>query len=396
MTTRGWHEGSIFQRSDGRWVAMVSLPNVPGGTGGKRKSLYGKTRQEVLRKLAATQRDLERGFPIVSDRQTVSQYLTDWLIAQEALLRPRSYVRYCDDVRLHLVPTIGTIKLSQLTAQQIERLYAEKRAAGLSAGSLQHLHAVLHKALADAVRLELVPRNVASLARRPRAERAEMRYFTPEQALAFLRGAAGDPFEAFYALAINTGMRRGEILALHWRDVHLEDVEDGEPYLEVKYTLQDERGGRFTFAPPKTENGRRQILLNQTALCALLAHRERQRAQWLAASAYGAWHEQDLVFTTASGGPLRGNHILQRHFVPLCQRLGLPRIRLHDLRHTAATLMLGQRQPTEYVSKVLGHSTPSITSDIYMHVTKAMTRAAVISLDALFQTPVQEPPNTSA
>jgi integrase len=375
---RGWHEGSIFQRSDGRWVAMLSLED------GQRKSLYGKTRQDVVRKLAAAQRDREQGLPFVSDRQTVEQYLTGWLLTQQTRLRPRSYVRYRDDVSLHILPTLGWMKLSRLTAQHIERLYAEKRAAGLSVGSLQHLHAVLHKALADAVRLEVVARNVATLARAPRAPRPEMKYFTEEQAQMFLRGIHGDPLEAFYVLALNTGMRRGELLALHWQDIHFDSA---FPFAEVKYTLQDERGGRFTFAPPKTLRGLRYVPLNHTAVRALREHAVRQLAQRQAleaSEAGAAWHDEDLVFTTAFGGPMRGNHILQRHFEPLCRRLGLPRIRLHDLRHTAATLMLAGHQPTEFVSKVLGHSTPSITSDIYMHVTTAMTQAAVAALDPLF------------
>lgn len=373
MAIRGWHEGSIFQRADGRWVAMVSLAN------GQRKSWYGKTRQVVQRKLAAAQRDLEQGLPLVSDRQTVGQYLTNWLTTQQTRLRPRSFVRYRDDVRLHVLPTLGWMKLTALTAQHLERLYAEKHASGLSVGSLQHIHAVLHKALADAVRLEVVPRNVATLARAPHAPRPEMRAFTAEQARTFLQGIEGDPLEAFYVLALNTGMRRGEMLALHWRDVALDST---PPVAEVKYTLLDESGGHFSFAPPKTASGRRYVPLNQTVVRALRAHRIRQAAQRLAMGPI--WQEEDLVFTTAVGGPMRGNHILERQFAPLCRSLGLPRIRLHDLRHTAATLMLASHQPTEFVSKVLGHSTPSVTSDIYVHVTTAMTQAAVASLDRLF------------
>jgi integrase len=374
MAIRGHNEGSIFKRHDGRWTAMVSLP------GGKRKSFYGATRQEVQRKLAAAQRDLEQGLPIVAERQMLGQYLTEWLLTQQARLRPRSFVRYHDEVYLHTLPTLGHMRLSQLTAQHLERLYADKLAEGFSAASVQHLHAVLHKALADAERLELVPRNVATLARGPRAKRQEMHFFTPEQARIFVRGIQGDPLEAFYVLAINTGMRRGELLALHWSEVHLGGT---APYLDVKYTLQDERQGRFTFAAPKTERGRRRVPLNQTSVQTLRTHQAHQEEQRQVLGS--VWQEQDLVFTTAVGGPLRGNHILQRQFEPLCRRLGLPRIRLHDLRHTAATLMLVNHQPTETVSKVLGHSTPSITSDIYVHVTSDMTEAAVATLDRLFQ-----------
>ncbi|HUY78384.1 MAG TPA: site-specific integrase [Ktedonobacterales bacterium] len=217
-----------------------------------------------------------------------------------------------------------------------------------------------------------------------------MQFFTPAQARIFLQGIHGEPLEAFYVLALNTGMRCGEILALHWANVHLDAT---LPHLEVKFTLQDEQGGRFAFAPPKTRSGRRYIPLNQTVMGALRAHRIRQEAQRQVAKSVSVWQEEDLVFTTAIGGPLRGNHILQRQFEPLCRRLGLPRIRLHDLRHTAATLMLANHQPTEFVSKVLGHSTPSITSDIYLHVTTPMTYEAVSSLDQLFVDVSTAPPS---
>ena len=191
------------------------------------------------------------------------------------------------------------------------------------------------------------------------------------------RAIEGDPLEAFYTLAINTGMRRGELLALHWKDVHLD-----EGNAAVKYTLQDEKGGRFTFAPPKTDKSQRMVPLNQTAIRALRGHRKRQLEQRLTMGE--AWQEHDLVFTTAIGGPMRGNHILQRHFVPLCRRLGLPRIRLHDLRHTAATLLLVQKIQTEVVARILGHSSPDIAAEIYMHVTSKMQQDAPESLDQLF------------
>lgn len=171
-------------------------------------------------------------------------------------------------------------------------------------------------------------------------------------------------------------MRRGEILALHWKEVHLEDGS-----LEVLYPLQDEKRGCFTFAQPKTERSRRAVPLNATAIAALRRHRAKQLEQRLMAGEL--WKEQDLVFTAATGGPLRGNHILQRHFEPLCKQLGLPRIRLHDLRHTTATLLLKAKVPTEVVSRTLGHSSTSVTSDIYMHVTTQMQEEAVAELDGL-------------
>jgi integrase len=316
--------------------------------------------------------------PIVGERETVGQYLTGWLEASKAHLRPRSYARYDAAVRLHLLPALGKHPLSKLSAQDIERFYAAKLTRGLAPATVARIHAALHKALADAERHGLVQRNVASLARAPRAPRHEQLCWTAQQAAAFLRALQGDPLEAFYALAINTGMRRGEILALHWADV---DLDSG--MAQVRYTLQDDKGGRFTFAPPKTEQSARHVPLNQTALAALRRHRARQAEQRLQMG--DSWQDMHgLVFTTAIGAPMRGNHILQRHFDPMRKRIGLPRVRLHDLRHTAASLWFDQGYQTEVVSKLLGHSSSTVTSTIYIHVTPDKQREAAAALGRLF------------
>jgi integrase len=177
-------------------------------------------------------------------------------------------------------------------------------------------------------------------------------------------------------LAITTGIRRGEALALHWKDVDLDNRR-----IYIRYTLQDLKGGVFAVAPPKTESSRRPITLTELAVAALRRHRDAQRAQAEASGA--AWHEQDLVFTTAVGGPVRGNHILQRHFEPLCRQLGLPRIRLHDLRHTLASLLLRNQIPAKVAQEMLGHTTISMTLDIYSHVLPDMQQQAAASLDRL-------------
>jgi integrase len=372
MRRRGHNEGSIYQRADGRWVASVTLEN------GKRKDVYGTTRRDVAERLTRLQHDIQVGLPVVKETQTVEHYLSAWLNDIEVSLRPRSYVRYVAAVRLHLLPTLGPLKLAKLSQQHIERLYAAKLKEGLAPATVARIHAVLHKALADAERLELVQKNVASLVRAPRAERKDMKTFSPEQAKLFLGAIQGDHLEAFYVLCITTGIRRGEALALHWKDV---DLERGT--ISVRYTLQDLKGGVFTFAQPKTEKSRRFIKLTQLAIAALKRQRERQEEQRLAVG--DAWQEQDLVFTTAIGGPVRGNHILQREFAPLCAQLGLPRIRLHDLRHTVATLLFKNRIPAKVVQEMLGHSNISMTLDTYSHVLPDMQTEAANSLDDLLR-----------
>jgi integrase len=371
---RGHNEGSVFQRADGRWVASISLED------GKRRDVYGRTRKEAADKLLRLQRDLRAGLPLVREDQTVEQYLTSWISDIRPHLRIRSYARYDAAVRLHIVPTLGKVKLARLTQQQLEGLYAAKLKEGLSPSTVARVHAVLHKALSDAERLELVQRNVSSLVRAPRALRRSMTTFTPEQVQVFLRAIKGDPLEAFYVLAITTGIRRGEALALHWKDVDLDHRR-----IHIRYTLQDLKGGVFEFSPPKTDSSRRAITLTDMAVVALRRHRKAQRRR--PGELGTAWQERDLVFTTATGGPIRGNHILQRHFEPLCKELGLPRIRLHDLRHTAASLLLRNRIPAKVVQEMLGHTTISMTLDIYSHVLPDMQQQAAASLDQLLAPP---------
>ena len=201
MTRRANNEGSIYKRRDGRWAASISLDH------GRRKYLYGKTRQEVGRKLTAALKARQDGLPIAGERQTVRQYLEGWLESACPSLRPRTWSRYEQYLRLHAIPEIGRLSLAKLGPQHLQRLYASRLEAGLSPTSVAHLHAVLHRALGQAARWGLVARNVAGLVTRPRIKRQEMATLSPEQARAFVETAQGDRLGALYVLALTTGMR---------------------------------------------------------------------------------------------------------------------------------------------------------------------------------------------
>jgi integrase len=244
----------------------------------------------------------------------------------------RAWQRYEEDVRLRIVPAFGRTPLARLTAQQVQTVYTAKLGEGLAPGTVAHVHAVLRRALGEAQRLGPVQRNVATLVKAPRPAKHEMHTLTPEEARRLLEVATDDRLEALYMLALTTGMRRGELLALHWTDV---DLEDG--YVQVRYTLQHLKDDAYTFASPKTEHSRRKVSLTATAIATLRRRATRQLDE--RALAGPAWQEENLVFTNALGGPLRANHVLQRQFAPLLRRVGLPLIRFHDLRHTAATLI---------------------------------------------------------
>lgn len=203
-----------------------------------------------------------------------------------------------------------------------------------------------------------------------------MRVFTPDQARRFLACIVDDPLEALYVLALTTGMRRGELFALQWADI---DLDAGS--LQVRWTLRHLVGRVYVLTPPKTPRSRRKIALSGRAIEALRRHRVRQLDQRRAAGE--AWHEEDFVFTNAAGHALRGNHILQRHFAPILKRAELPARRFHDLRHTAATLLLLRGILPKIVFEMLGHSTVSMTLDTYSHVLPDMQRNAASALDRL-------------
>ena len=371
---RGNGEGSITLHAGGLWQARITLE------GGRRKAYYGKTRQEAAAKLTAALRDHDRGLPIVGEKQTLQQYLTHWLEVVRPRLRPRSFTRYEEVIRLHVIPMLGRTSLAKLSALQLQQLYSAKLAEGQAPASVARLHAVIRRALNEAMRLDLISRNPATLVTAPRAQRTEQQVLTPEQVHVLLNAAEGHPLQAFFTLLLMTGMRRGEGLALHWADVHLD-----EGYADVKYTLEYSKGGTYTFAPPKTERSRRRVPLNATAISALRRHRAQQLQQRLAMGE--AWCDEDLVFTNTIGRPLRGNHILQRQFAPLLKQAGLPAIRLHDLRHSTASLLAHQGVHVTTVSRLLGHSSTSMTLDIYSHVFPDAQRDATAALDRLVSAP---------
>lgn len=368
-TKKANNEGNIKKRTDGRWEARITLDD------GKRKSFYGKTRQEVSRLLTEALRNRDTGIGVLSDRQTTAQYLESWLETTKHTLKPRTWKRYTELVRLHIIPIIGSISLSKLTAQQVQALYARKMEQGLSSTTVHHLHAVLHRALDRAVRLGLVYRNASDMVDAPRMRHHEMATLAAEQARALLTAAKGDRLEALYVLALATGMRQGELLALKWRDV---DLEGGS--LQVRATLQN-TGSEYLITEPKTASSRRRVALPVAAVDALRHHRERQAVE--RAQLGAAWEDNDLVFPNGLGRPLDNINLLKYWFLPLLKKAGLPRIRFHDLRHTAATLLLGQGVNIKVVSEMLGHADVSITLRVYAHVMPHMQREAVHAMDRL-------------
>lgn len=364
-------EGSIYRRADGRWGATVTFP------GGRRRTVYAKTQTEVKARLKDLLERRERGLKVEGADQKLADYLRRWL---EDLCRPavraRTYEAYDDNLR-RLLPLIGHIKLGRLGPAQIQSAYAELLRSGCSPRSVHHSHAVLRRALNQAVLWGLLLRNPTVGVSPPRVAQPEMKTLAEDQVRSLLANAAeaGDRFLGLWTLLCTTGLRKGEATGLRWDDL---DMATGR--LTVRRSLQRQDGNGLVFVETKNRQSRRSVQLPQLALDALRRHRALQARERLAAGP--AWEEHQLIFTTTTGRPLDPNHVYVS-FQRALKRAGLPRVRVHDLRHTAATLLLGRGVHPKLVQDLLGHSTISITLDLYSHVTAAMQAEVARQMDDL-------------
>ncbi|HEV2066460.1 MAG TPA: site-specific integrase [Thermomicrobiales bacterium] len=361
-TRRGHHEGTIRQRPDGTWEVRLSL------AGGRRKSLYAKTRREVQDKLRATQRDLDVGVDVGARQQTVGQFLTRWLEdTARPTIRPSTYASYAGHVHHHLIPALGHYPLAKLTPQHVQKLLNDKQQAGLSPRTVAYMRAVLRRALGYAVKWSLVSRNVATLVDPPRAVQKPVQPLSAAQVRILLDATKDDRLGPLIHVAIATGLRQGELFGLRWRDT---DLDTGT--LHVRYAMQ-RIDGVPTFVEPKTALSRRTIPLPPSAVAALRTQRLRQIEDRLLAGS--RWQDWDLVFASGIGTPLDSRNVTTR-FQRLLSKVGLPRQRFHDLRHCAASLLLAGGVPPRTIMGLLGHSQISLTMNTYAHLSPALERDA--------------------
>jgi len=373
MGRRGNGEGSITRRNDGRYMARYTVHTKDGP---KRKTLYGRTRADVAEKLAKALSDRSSGLVFDAGTLTLSEYLDRWLShSVHGSVRQRTFERYEEIARVHIKPTLGRMKLKALTPTHVRGLYREKLDDGLSPRTVQYIHTTLRKALKEAVQDGLIPRNAADAVKAPRPSKKEINPLTPEQARAFLEAAGGDRFEALYVLAIHCGLREGEILGLKWDDL---DLEAGK--LSVRRTLSETKEVGRIFEPPKNGKGRN-VTLTPGAIETLRAHLQRQLAEIEGAG--DRYQDQGLVFPSRMGTSMNAKNLTARSFKPLLVKAGLPSsVRLHDLRHTCATLLLGKGVHPKIVQELLGHATIAITLDTYSHVLPNMQGEAVAAMES--------------
>jgi integrase len=364
-------EGGISRRRDGSWMARYTVQTP---TGRKRKVIYAKSQAEARRKLTEALANRDKGFTYDAEGLTVKGYLARWLEdSVRGSVKATTYQSYASLVRLHICPTLGSTKLSTLTPAHVQGLYRQKLDDGLAPKTVKYIHTTLHRALRQAVRWGLVPRNAAAEADPPKVITLEMRPLSPIQARTLLQAAKGNRLETLYVLAVTTGMRQGELLGLRWEDVDLECRT-----VRVRRTLTLARGGPC-LTEPKTKGSRRSIRLTAGALEALERHRGRQEGEGAAKG--DEWNAWNLVFCTRRGTPVRRDNLHDKHWKPLLKRSGLPDVRFHDLRHTCATLLLTKGVHPKIVSEMLGHSSIAITLDTYSHVIPGMGDGAASAME---------------
>jgi integrase len=372
---RGHGEGTIQQLPSGNWRAQVSLE------GRRISSPVLKTKRDCQSWIRKTTGQIEKGLTFDATRLAYGEFLEQWL--KSTTLRANTSSQYRQVAKQYILPGLARVKLANLNAQHIQSLYNRLREPGETQASdwvLVKVHAIVHGSLEYAVETGLLSRNPAAGVIPPRAPDYEMLFYDHDQVNRLLMAARGDRFEALIYLAVTTGMREMELLGLQWSDV---DWQNG--IISVRRQLMRKRTGESIFGALKTEKARRQVALGEQSLRCLSEHYSRQILDKQLAGP--TWIDHNLVFANTRGGPVHQRNMLERVWRPLVEKAGLPYIRFHDLRHTAASLMLAAGIPINVVSRRLGHSRPSITLDIYGHLMPHAQEQAAQMMDELV-TPV--------
>ena len=368
--------GQLIQRGERSWLVRVFVGRDPST--GKRKyhnkTIHGN-KKDAQRYLNRVLRERDTDTFVEPSRETLGEYLQRWL---EASAKPRVRERTYWDYRLLLAryirPGLEHRRLSQLTPAEIQGLYGEMLARGLSSRTVRLTHSVLRSALEQAVRWGLLARNPAALVDLPRRERREMRAFSPAEASRFLEAAQENRWYALWMLLVTAGLRPGEALGLRWSDM------DGNK-VRVQRTLVRQDGAGWRLEEPKTDRSRRTVVLPDSMVRVLQQHRVRQAEEKLRAGPDYA--DLGLVFANRAGQPLDYRTVVRRHFKPLLRKADLPAIRPYDLRHTCATLLLTLGEHPKVVSERLGHSSITQTLDTYSHVLPDMQQQTAERLETL-------------
>ena len=365
---RSHGEGSLFKRKDGYWVAQATVQ-------GKHISKYFKTQGEARKWLHATIKQVGDGMSFLAAQTTLEDFLHQWLISYQNTIRPNTFDQYAGLIHNRIIPALGKIKLKDLGTDKVQSFINYEVTRGASPSMIRYIHGVLRRALNFAVKWNLIVRNPALGISRPRIIRNEMKTLSDDQVRSFLSSVKGNRYESLYWLAISTGLRQGELLGLKWSD-----LEWSTKHLHIRRQVQRQKGKGLVLTEPKSAAGKRLVVLSSHTIGALQTHFNLQIDEKIAAGK--RWQENDLIFPSVFGTPLDHSN-LSKDFKESLVRAGLPEIRFHDLRHTAATLLLMQGVNPKIVQERLGHSDISLTLNTYSHVMPSMQEEAAEKLDEL-------------
>jgi integrase len=376
-------EGSVYEAADGRWRGAISWTEPDGAR--RRRLVTGRTSAEARNKLDELRAKLRVGTLSPSGSGTVAEYLASWIERDRQRVRPSTWRSRETHVRCYLVPAIGRLSLARLSSVDVERaleafllsgspVLAAARRRSLSPLTVRHIRATLRRALNAAERSGLVARNAAADAAPPYVPHRPVSYLSAADVRRLLDGTREDPLGPLYALAVTTGLRLGELLGLGWSD-----IDEAAGTLTVRRSLAEAGDHRWALSDPKSARSRRTLPLPKVAREALDHARDWQDAARAAAGT--AWQDRDdLVFTDSVGRPLDPRNA-SHAFQLARQRLDLPRVRFHDLRHSAATMLLGAGVPLAVISEMLGHAGIAITASHYAAIVPALRTEARDAMD---------------
>lgn len=368
--------GQIINRGKRTWLVRIYLGR---GANGKRKyknkTIHG-TKDDAQKYLNAKLREKDLGILADAGNQTLNEFLDMWL---KTAVKPRVSLRTADNYKFliekYVKDAIGDIKLENLSRLGIEKIYADMQEKGLSARSVKHVHTTLKNALKQAVEWEYLQKNVAEYCKIPKVTRKERRVLSPDEANAFLDAASQFKQGLVFEFALLTGMRPEEYLALQWKDIDFERCT-----AQVRRALVKHKGS-WSFEQPKTAKSNRTVSLPKPLVEKLRKHKIKQNTRRLK---YGlVWQNYDLVFCGREGNPHDIRNLTYRFFRPILTKAGLPQIRLYDLRHTHATLLLIAEENPKIVAERLGHSTVLLTLDTYSHVIPTMQKQTTEKLEKM-------------
>ena len=364
MIRRQRGEGAVYRRRDGRWEAQLRLPD------GRRKSVYASTRERAISKLTDVGWRAGHGLPLQASRRTVADYLSYWLEVTRRRVRPTTFEAYELTAR-RLVAPLGSLRLARLSPSTIQATYDSLLSNGLSPRSVEQTHVVLHRALYQAMHWGLIAANPTELVAPPRPQKREMTALTAAQLQRLLETTRNERWFPLWVLLSTTGLRIGEALALTWDCVDL-----AARRLLVLRTLLRQKGKGLVFAEPKTPRSRRLVHLSTLACDALREHRCQQQSN--------RYRYIDLVFANRNGDPQDSGSVTSALNRAL-KCAGLPHIRVHDLRHTVASVLLAKGVNPKVVQDLLGHSTVLTTLNTYSHLTESLSRSAADAMDTLLR-----------